>query len=591
MHPATSTPVQKRGNPSTTWLAGAFFLTLVLSALAAAAVFKILGWPLTGIDDANIFFTYARNFVRGDGFVYYAGGERVEGYTSFAWLLICAACTWLAPPPELPLLCVSVILNAVTWTACLAFLKSAVERDVDGTTTGTVAFSGPALAFLAWVVINPGYILWTTVTLMDSGLWSTAFVCGTLAVSRLVGAEAEARQRLMWGACAWLALVTITRPESVFVVGALVAGFWLVDGSLKGDRIASLRTALIVGSVPTLSLGVLTLFRLWYFGYPFPNTFYAKVSSDLYYNLRAGYYYLRDFLRDAPPAFVCIGAALWAISSEVSAQMRRLAPTCDRVRVGRVAFVGYMCLMGLVPAVLTGGDHFKMYRHYQAVWPLMVLPLLAASGRLVGGKSRYRDEGRSRFDIGRIPLILGLLAGVAFSLRTNWFDLVFDRGRDRNSQVTDEFLIASSGRGFGEQLRRITCGGRRLSLGVITAGGIAYAYDGPVIDLMGLNNVAMGHSTGDRKGMKNHSAFDREVFFSLKPDVLLIDHDPDTWQREVFKNLLREPRFVEQYRWVMIAPAGSDGGSGDAKPLALWCRSDLVRELRDEFNVVESQSE
>ena len=52
------------------WLkTGLFALALCLSGVAAAAVFHALGQPLTGIDDANIFLTYARNLARGDGVV------------------------------------------------------------------------------------------------------------------------------------------------------------------------------------------------------------------------------------------------------------------------------------------------------------------------------------------------------------------------------------------------------------------------------------------------------------------------------------------------------------------------------------------
>ena len=49
-----------------------------------------LNQPLTGIDDANIFFIYASNLADGEGLVYNRGGERVEGFTSLLWMIICA---------------------------------------------------------------------------------------------------------------------------------------------------------------------------------------------------------------------------------------------------------------------------------------------------------------------------------------------------------------------------------------------------------------------------------------------------------------------------------------------------------------------
>src|SRR5690242_13300954 len=43
-----------------------------------------------GIDDAFIYFVYAKNLAHGHGFVYNVGGERVEGFTSMLWVLICS---------------------------------------------------------------------------------------------------------------------------------------------------------------------------------------------------------------------------------------------------------------------------------------------------------------------------------------------------------------------------------------------------------------------------------------------------------------------------------------------------------------------
>jgi len=40
-----------------------------------------------------------------------------------------------------------------------------------------------------------------------------------------------------------------------------------------------------------------------------------------------------------------------------------------------------------------------------------------------------------------------------------------------------------------------------------------------MFDLMGLNSVAMGHSKGDRRGDKNHSAFEKEVFYKTNDSV------------------------------------------------------------------------
>ena len=43
------------------------------------------------IEDAGISFAYARNFVDGEGFATFPGGERVEGYSNALWTFLVAA--------------------------------------------------------------------------------------------------------------------------------------------------------------------------------------------------------------------------------------------------------------------------------------------------------------------------------------------------------------------------------------------------------------------------------------------------------------------------------------------------------------------
>src|SRR5688500_8116472 len=87
----------------------AFFLCSVVSLLTLHQ----LNYPLTGIDDANIYFVYARNLANGHGFVYNAGGERVEGFTSLLWTVISALVFKFSSYPELVLLIINIILMSL----------------------------------------------------------------------------------------------------------------------------------------------------------------------------------------------------------------------------------------------------------------------------------------------------------------------------------------------------------------------------------------------------------------------------------------------------------------------------------------------
>jgi len=63
--------------------------------------------------------------------------------------------------------------------------------------------------------------------------------------------------------------------------------------------------------------------------------------------------------------------------------------------------------------------------------------------------------------------------------------------------------------------------GAAPAVGVWQAGAIAYVYHGSARDLLGLNWVAMGHSPGDRVGIRAHSAFDADVFWEAPPELML----------------------------------------------------------------------
>src|SRR5512143_1281620 len=75
------------------WLAAAVVPTLAL-LLAHGLYYRFL------TDDAFISFRYARHLAMGQGLVFNPGGERVEGYSNFLWVLILAALNRVGVAPE-----------------------------------------------------------------------------------------------------------------------------------------------------------------------------------------------------------------------------------------------------------------------------------------------------------------------------------------------------------------------------------------------------------------------------------------------------------------------------------------------------------
>lgn len=208
-------------------------------------------------------------------------------------------------------------------------------------------------------------------------------------------------------------------------------------------------------------------------------------------------------------------------------------------------------LLLLVP-VLTGGDHFNMFRFYQPVYPVICLTgmlLLGKSGLLDAktGDPCPREAQRHVFGLLVVVLVCAYWL-FAYGHNLSWSAIRWGK------PIYHEFHIAESGLKTGAHLNRLFERQDSLpSVGVVTAGAVARVYSGETIDLMGLNSVQMAHAAGDREGMKNHAAFEKSVFWELRPDVLLAcpPTPPKTENRFTIwlKDLFDEPEFIENWSY------------------------------------------
>jgi arabinofuranosyltransferase len=88
---------------------------LLLSILSVISYFY-LGRPMLGMDDADIFLNYARRLAHGEGFVFNSGGEKVEGFTSILWVLICSLFYHITAHPEFLLSLFTLLLTTLSVT-------------------------------------------------------------------------------------------------------------------------------------------------------------------------------------------------------------------------------------------------------------------------------------------------------------------------------------------------------------------------------------------------------------------------------------------------------------------------------------------
>lgn len=515
--------------------------------LASFLVLRKLNYPLTGIDDANIYFVYAKNLANGYGFVYNVGGERVEGFTSLLWTLICALAFKFSSHFELTLLITTIILVSLGITCALYYLQHAVYSGEEKQQTDAVW----SILYLLLIFSSARYVAWNTITLMENALWSTLLLLTTLFVIRTDLAPSAIHSQFIPLAV----LLLLTRPESslwvlLFITVLFVRMAWQsnIPYALKILAPSFISAA--------LTLTLLTLFRLSYFGYPFPNTYYAKVSPLFTYNIGQGASYLAKYSVSDPIVTLCIIAILIGIVRSLLLLFSKHRPTEGSF------FLPFIAGFGLLSPLLVGGDHFGSFRVYQNIYPIEVLALLVFLGQMLGKYSGSEITFKtSSQNTGFFSIVL------VVSLVIGFFQTTYSLWNSIESELGIEFQFAEYGRKNGAFLQDIFSPLPELpNLGVVTSGGIKYTYSGEIIDLMGLNNTSMAHSEGDRVGIKNHAAFNISTFYQLRPGIVWpATVDSGTWQysetkikeswenTQGMKGLFDEAHFQELYTYAKVS--------------------------------------
>ncbi|HEV3217002.1 MAG TPA: hypothetical protein VGZ27_14825 [Vicinamibacterales bacterium] len=575
------------------------FLLVVISAAAWLAQF-LSSTPLVGYDDADIFLVYARNIVGGHGFVYNVGGERVEGFTSPAWVMLCAAAMKITAHPEPLLAGINVVAVVAAAYALATYLRDfsarfAALRRLEAEST--------ALLLTSAVVLAPGYIMWTTVSLMDSGLWCVTLLLCAISILRTFLLDSRVQRRSRRAFLVVITALAFVRPEAMLWGPIFLALAVFAEWS-RDRTVAQSFKAYAAHTVSfATAVAVQTVFRLIYFGYPLPNTYYAKASGHLADRVREGVSYFADFVMFNPAFLFSLLMALFVLV--VAIRRWRVEPDWPdgrRLAASQICVLAMLLASSVVP-ILEGGDHFGLSRMYQPGWPLVAIQAVHAGCVLFAPPRRLRRGGPALF-----YGVTALVAAAGFTLwpvlpRLSYPSRFAPAGEWNTPRL--EMSIAQDMRELGSSFD-LAFPAYRPSVGVIVAGGFALSYHGTVIDLMGLNSVAMGHSLTPRVGFRDHAAFDPAVFFTLSPDVVLLslwspqrpdwfgfpmlsgvfdalpESTPDYWNRRavsmaafdggILKGLLRQRRMAEEYAWASVRPA-----TGGKWVHAIFSRTCLAR--------------
>lgn len=374
---AASPGPESAGRPA--GLAAAWNWGVIAALVASLAVLLVHARAYLFLtDDAFISFRYARNLSRGLGLVFNPGGERVEGFSNFLWVLILAALDRVGIPPERAANVISLAMTVVLWTVVVWF-----------------AWRTHRSPRVSWAILVPAFCFSATRSLAvwsSSGLETRMFEL--FLVGGLLRLVVEIEAARTGGTprrpiAPWLfALASLTRPDglllsaSAFGVAALI---------LWKDRRAAL-ARFLVGWLPfAILIGGQFAFRRAYFHAWLPNTYYAKAAGLMWWD--SGIRYLSAFALE-------YAAYLW-IPLLVGAVLYHRRRNSGYVPL---LFAGIM-LPHMIYVAAIGGDHFE-YRPLDLYFPLMFL--------LMGDGAR--EWGRRRALAAAVPIYIGVVLLGLFEL-------------------------------------------------------------------------------------------------------------------------------------------------------------------------------
>ena len=461
-------------------------------------------------DDAYISFVFSRNLAE-HGALVFNPGDPVEGYTNFLWTFLLGVLMLVDLPPEITSRVLGTGFALGTLVVAYALVAYLIGPRVEERGRSGWPLVAPVL-----LALSSGFACWS------SGGLETQMFTFWVALGLYAYVRGDQAPRWLRRTGVFLALAAMTRPEGLLVTG-LVGLHRLGVNLLRERRLMPTIDELACLGLFLLIWGPWYAWRWWYYGYPFPNTYYVKAAGDpppgyTEALIKNGLYYVWQ----------------WARQTHVlqAAPVLLLGLLAARARSRRLLFGSLavpLTAVYLVYTVKVGGDFMGLHRF---VMPLFFIAAVACAlglrqvaGWLAGAMTRLLARmlsGRAGVVIQVLvpAAVLAVLAAFAVDQQqltaasTRWGNWQSDRGIDTPAYLA---VYARDRGAIGAHMR--DCFDEDDFSIVGGAGAQPYAGRMRAIDVFGLVSRKIAHDVPPTRPRAGHNKWG--------PDALLLEHDPD----------------------------------------------------------------
>lgn len=289
------------------------------------------------VDDAFIHLRFIEHFAEGYGFVWNIGEQPVEGFTSFLYVVFLGVFQYFGGSPIhlLPWVgSISTILVLFATLWLLAYLNP--KHHTENITTVILLGFSPQLFFWSFSGLEISfYILFL-------------IICVTLFTGYQLGKFTP------WLVGSMFGILSLIRPEALGLFAVTV----IYDSLTSIQTTKTFDVKRFINLFLSFSIVFLPVFfwKWWYFGYPLPNTYYAKTGAGLL-QIQNGYIYTISSIKqilNLPiiPIFLFVFAFYWVKHKQA---------------LYLVVIIIVICTM----TTLSGGDHFSEARFLIPILPFV----------------------------------------------------------------------------------------------------------------------------------------------------------------------------------------------------------------------------
>ena len=439
-------------------------------------------------DDTYIHLRFANHLASGEGIVWNKGEPPVEGSTSFLYLLMITAIEMSGIQPIWTLPYLNAFFSTILLLNVFILLQILNPKKLIINLTVTVML-GLFPPIMVWSASGLEVMLYAFAILLCASLYilyrkgvTSPYIAGfAFAITSFIRPEC-------------LLLFSATAVFELFVV-------WLSDKKVYKQS---------AGLIGTFFLFYLPIF-LWkwsYFGYPFPNTYYAKTGGGIT-QLLSGISYLKNNLVEnfIPAGF--LGIVFLATFRKDSYFVEKL----------------YLCLLlftSWIVVAINGGDYMGKARFLTPTISFLYI---------LGGSGISRIMDRIKKSALQLGLILILLAAAFLDWQAE-NPILIDYGNKRfpgaSMSYKPKYIISTPEFVFiGKALKRISDPGDSIAL--VPIGAIGYYSEMTVYDMVGLVDPHIAHEPFSQEFITDswkpgHDKGDGLYILSLKPTyILLVD--------------------------------------------------------------------